>query len=126
MLTRFEKTLNRHERDLVKLKPVTLQAPEAANKDANLLTCLADYVGSRIRSALKSVFVTRNEFQELESVIPDNTAHVNNAVKGMTEKFRGISDSIVDMNRKCRSNELAQSKKLNDLHDGQKSFVKRS
>jgi len=61
MLTRFEKTLNRHERDLLKLKPVTLQAPEAANNEANLLTSLEDYLGSRIINTSKATFVTRRE-----------------------------------------------------------------
>ena len=87
MLIRFDKTLKRHERDLVKLKPVTLQAPDAANNQANLLTCLADYVGSRIRNAMKSLFVTRNEFKELENMLPDTTAHANDALKKMTQKF---------------------------------------
>ena len=103
MLTRFDKTLNRHERDLVKLKPVTLQAPDAANKDANLLTNLADYVGSKIRNTIKAVFVTRNEFQALENIIPDTTKHFVDKLKEMQEKFQCYNAQFNDIYKKSRS-----------------------
>jgi hypothetical protein len=44
MLTRFEETLKRHDRDLTKLRPVTMQAPSEANTEADLLSCLTDII----------------------------------------------------------------------------------
>ena len=72
MLTRFEKTLGRHDRDLTKLKPVTLQAP-TANTQTDLLSCLTDLIQSKMRTPFKQLFVTRNEFVALEEMLPDAT-----------------------------------------------------
>ena len=59
---RMDKSLKRHDRDLTKLKPVTLQAPDAANRDSDLLSCLIDIMMDRLGLQFKHLFVTRNEF----------------------------------------------------------------
>ena len=75
MLTRFEKTLNRHERDLTKLRPVTMQAPSEANTEADVLSCITDLIQTKMRASFRQLFVTRSEFMALEELLPDATQH---------------------------------------------------
>jgi hypothetical protein len=70
---------------------VVLQAPEASNSEADLLTCLADYFSSKVRNTIKAVFVTRNEFQALEKSLPDTTQHFVTQLKSMQEKYKSFA-----------------------------------
>ncbi len=82
----MEKTINRHERDLTKLKPVTLQAPDINNQHTDLLQCLTDIMAERMGRGFKQVFVTRNEFQALEAMLPDTQVHFRKEITNV-EKY---------------------------------------
>ena len=84
-MAHLTKIQNRHERDLVKLKPVTLQAPDAANKETDLISCLTDIMSERMMRQQKQLFVTRNEFQSLSDLLPDTTAHFVCELEGLTK-----------------------------------------
>lgn len=86
MLIRIEKVMNRHERDLVKLKPITLQAPEASNTESDVISCLSDIMAAKLKTLYQHVFVSRNEFQVLEKMLPNQTAHFVKEIAAIERK----------------------------------------
>ena len=70
-LARMDKGLKRHDRDLAKLRPITMQAPAASNTHADLMSILSDNLLEKLDRTLKQAFISRNEFQVLENMIPE-------------------------------------------------------
>ena len=70
-LVRMDKSLKRHDRDLIKLKPVTLQAPPPSNTEADILSCLVDLMAERLGRTFKQSFVSRNELEAVAAMLPD-------------------------------------------------------
>ena len=79
----MDKTIKRHDRDLVKLYPVTKEAPPASNKESDLLSCLIDLIGERMTRTFKQSFVSRNELEAVAAMLPDQTAHFVKEVDGL-------------------------------------------
>ena len=82
-LAHLSKMQKRQQRDLEKLRPIILQAPDAANKDADIISSLTDLMVDRIRTFLTHKFVTRNEFQTLENLLPATKASILEELGGV-------------------------------------------
>ena len=122
-MAHLTKIQNRHERDLVKLKPVTLQAPDAANKETDLISCLTDIMSERMMRQQKQLFVTRNEFQSLSDLLPDTTAHFVCELEGLTKQISAFDTGIKTLKTEIQSDKVVNKQYFNDVYVNLKNKV---
>jgi hypothetical protein len=68
------------QRELQKLRPITMMAPAAENTEADTMTVLTDHIEQKFRFSMKDVFVTRNEFIKLQEIMPNQTVHLQGQI----------------------------------------------
>ena len=76
---------------------MTLQAPDAANKESDLISCLTDLMAERMGRQFKHIFVTRNEFKELENLIPENTAQFLSQMTAVSDNVKSFNGDVLGL-----------------------------